>query len=41
MSHSLKTEAREYKLDLIWVWEVGWDKDDTEPVDNYTFFYVC
>jgi hypothetical protein len=39
---SLATSAREiakYKLDLLGVWEVRWDRGSSEPVSNYTFFY--
>jgi hypothetical protein len=39
---SLKTAARElrkYKLDLVGVEEVRWEKGDTERADDYTFFY--
>jgi exonuclease III len=41
-SGSLKTVARElgkYKLDLVGVQEVRWDKGDTEGAEDYTFFY--
>jgi hypothetical protein len=39
---SLKTEARElgnYKLDLVGVQEVRWQKGGTERAEDYTFFY--
>jgi exonuclease III len=39
---SLKTVARElgkYKLDLVGVQEVGWEKGSTERAEDYTFFY--
>jgi hypothetical protein len=39
---SLKTVARElgkYKLDLVGVREVRWDKGGTERAEDYTFFY--
>jgi exonuclease III len=39
---SLKTVARElgkYKLDLVRVQEVRWEKGGTEQVEDYTFFY--
>jgi hypothetical protein len=39
---SLKTVASEfakYKLDLVTVWDVGWDEDCSQPADCYTFFY--
>jgi hypothetical protein len=39
---SLMTVAREmpkYKLDLVGVQEVRWDRGDTEPAGEYTFFY--
>jgi exonuclease III len=38
---SLKTVARElgqYKLDLVGVQEVRWEKEDTERAEDYTFF---
>jgi hypothetical protein len=41
-SGSLKTlsgELAKYKLDLVEVQEVRWDKGDTEPAGNYTLFY--
>lgn len=41
-SNSLKTVSREvakYKLDLVGLQGVRWDKDDTEPAHNYIFFY--
>jgi exonuclease III len=39
---SLKTVARElgwYKLDLVGVQEVRWEKGGTERAEDYTFFY--
>jgi hypothetical protein len=39
---SLMTAAKEistYKLDLVGVQEVRWDRVDTEPAGEYTFFY--
>jgi exonuclease III len=39
---SLKTVARElgmYKLDLVSVQEVRWEKGGTERAEDYTFFY--
>jgi hypothetical protein len=39
---SLKTVARElgkYKLDLVGVQEVRWEKEGTERSEDYTFFY--
>jgi hypothetical protein len=39
---SLKTAARElgkYKLDLVGIQEVRWEKGDTEQAQDYTFFY--
>jgi hypothetical protein len=39
---SLKTvsgELAKYKLDLVGVQEVRWDKGGIEPAGNYTFFY--
>jgi exonuclease III len=41
-SGSLKTvsgELAKYKLDLVGVQEVRWDKGGIEPAGNYTFFY--
>jgi hypothetical protein len=38
----LKTVARElgkYKLDLVGVQEVRWEKGGTERAEDYTFFY--
>jgi exonuclease III len=39
---ALKTVARElgkYKLDLVGVQEVRWEKSGTERAEDYTFFY--
>jgi hypothetical protein len=39
---SLKTvvwELGKYKLDLVWVREVRWEKGGTEWAEDYTFFY--
>jgi hypothetical protein len=39
---SLKTVARElgkYKLDLVGVEVVRWERDVTERAEDYTFFY--
>jgi exonuclease III len=41
-SGSLKTVARElgkYKLDLVGVQEVRWNKGGTERAEDYTIFY--
>jgi exonuclease III len=41
-SGSLKTvsgELAKYKLDLVGVQEVRWDKGGTEPAGGYTFSY--
>jgi exonuclease III len=40
-SGSLKTVARvgKYKLDLLGVQEVRWDKGGSEWAEGYTFFY--
>jgi hypothetical protein len=41
-SGPLITAAREipkYKLDLVGVQEVIWERDGTEPAGNYTSFY--
>jgi hypothetical protein len=32
-------EISKYKLDLLGVREVRWDRGDTEPAGEYTFFY--
>jgi hypothetical protein len=32
-------ELGKYKLDLVGVQEVRWDKGGTEPAEDYTFFY--
>jgi hypothetical protein len=32
-------EISKYKLDLVGVQEVRWDRGGTEPVGNYIFFY--
>jgi exonuclease III len=32
-------ELAKYKLDLVGVQEVRWDRDGTEPAGDYTFFY--
>jgi exonuclease III len=43
-SGSLKTVAKElgkYKLDLVVVQEVRWDKGGTERAEDYTFFYAA
>jgi exonuclease III len=39
---SMKTVARElgkYKLDLVGVQDVRWEKGGTERAEDYTFFY--
>jgi exonuclease III len=39
---SLRTVVRKiskYKLDLVGVQEVRWDRGGTEPAGEYTFFY--
>jgi hypothetical protein len=39
---TLKTVARElqkYKLDLVGVQEVRWEKEGTERAEDYAFFY--
>jgi exonuclease III len=41
-SGSLKTETGEstkYKLDLVGVQEIRWDKSGTGPAGDYTFLY--
>jgi hypothetical protein len=32
-------EISQYKLDLVGVQEVRWDRGGTEPAGQYTFFY--
>jgi hypothetical protein len=32
-------EILKYKLDLVGVQEVEWDRGGTEPAGEYTFFY--
>jgi hypothetical protein len=32
-------EISEYKLDLVGVEKVRWDRGGTEPAGQYTFFY--
>jgi hypothetical protein len=32
-------EVSKYKLDLVRVQELRWDKGGTEPAGKYTFFY--
>jgi hypothetical protein len=42
MAGSLSTVARElviYKLDLVRVLEIKWDRSGNEPACNYTYFY--
>jgi hypothetical protein len=39
---ALRTVAEEvskYKLDLVGIQEVRWDRGGTEPAGQYTFFY--
>jgi hypothetical protein len=41
-ARSLRTVAEEiskYKIDLVGVQEVRWDRGGTEPAGEYTFFY--
>jgi hypothetical protein len=33
-------EISKYKLDLVGVQEVRWDRGGTEPAEEYTFFYA-
>jgi hypothetical protein len=33
-------EISEYKLDLVGVQEVRWNRSGTEPAGEYTFFYI-
>jgi exonuclease III len=33
------TEIAKYKLDLVGVQEVRWDRVDTKPAGEYTFYY--
>jgi exonuclease III len=42
MAGSLMTVANEiskYKLDILGIQEVRWERDGTEPAGEYTFFY--
>jgi hypothetical protein len=39
MLKSVSGELAKYKLDLVGVQEVRWDKGGTEPVGDYIFFY--
>jgi hypothetical protein len=32
-------EISKYKLDLVGVLEVRWDRGGTKPAEEYTFFY--
>jgi hypothetical protein len=34
-------EVSKYKLDLVGVQEVRWDRGGTEPAGEYTFYYGC
>jgi hypothetical protein len=36
---TVASEISKYKLDLVGVKEVRWDKGGTEPPGEYTFFY--
>jgi exonuclease III len=38
-SKTVSRESAKYKLDLVGVQEVRWDKGGAEPAENYTFFY--
>jgi exonuclease III len=35
----VREEISKYKLDLVGVQEVRWDRGGTEPAGKYTFFY--
>jgi exonuclease III len=35
----VREEISKYKLDLVGVQEVRWDRGDTLPAGDYTFFY--
>jgi hypothetical protein len=37
---AMAEEIPKYKLDLVGAQEVRWDGGGTEPVGEYTFFYV-
>jgi hypothetical protein len=39
LARTVAAEISKYKLDLMRVQEVKWDRDDTEPAGEYTFFY--
>jgi hypothetical protein len=36
---TVASEISKYKLDLVEVQEVRWDRGGTEPAGEYTFFY--
>jgi hypothetical protein len=36
---TLAEDTSKYKLDLVGVWEVRWERGGTEPAGKYTFFY--
>jgi exonuclease III len=36
---TVSTELGKYKLDLVVVQEVRWEKGSTERAEDYTFFY--
>jgi hypothetical protein len=36
---SVAREVEKYKLELMVVQEVRWEKGDTERAEDYTFFY--
>jgi hypothetical protein len=37
-AHNSCKEISKYKLDIVGVQKVRWDRDATEPVGEYTFF---
>jgi hypothetical protein len=39
LTTAVAREIAEYKLDLVRVQELRWDRGGTEPAGDYTFFY--
>jgi hypothetical protein len=38
-THTVAKQLSKYKLDLVGVKEVRWDRGGTEPAGEYTFLY--
>jgi hypothetical protein len=36
---TVESEISKYKLDLVGVQEIRWDRGGTEPAGEYTYFY--